>query len=95
LRSGAYFAIHSGVSQCLRQASAARGALLDGRIVHNDGTRLARRSWLGAMDVIEPFEQGDTVRQELGTALRFCCEVTTVSFQETKSSAPIMAILGR
>ena len=65
---------------------------MDGRIVHNDGTRFGRRSRLGAMDVIEPFEQGDALRQELRTAPRFCCEVTTVSFRETKSSALIMAI---
>jgi hypothetical protein len=43
------------------------------------------------MDSIE-LEQGDALRQELRTALHLVCEVTTVSWRETKSSAPIMTI---
>ena len=59
LRPGAYFASHSGVSQCLRAARGSRVAGMDGPIVQNDGDGFARRSRLVAMDVSEPFARGD------------------------------------
>src|SRR3984893_14291040 len=67
LSSGAYFAIHSGVSQCLRSTSAARVALLEwmGPLSRTMVTG-ARHSRLGAMDAIEPFEQGDEIGAAFG-----------------------------
>ena len=45
----------------------ARGfAGMDGPIVQNDSDGFARRSRLGAMDAIEPFEQGDEIGAAFG-----------------------------
>ena len=68
------------------QRGARRFTGMDRPIVQNDDDGFAGRSRLGAMKAIEPFEQ----RDEIGAAL--VCEVTTVSWRETKSSAPNMAI---
>jgi len=50
----------------LDQRGARCFAGMDGPIVQNDGDGFARHSRLGAMDAIEPFEQGDEIGAVLG-----------------------------
>jgi hypothetical protein len=40
--------------------------------------------WSGGMDLMEPFEHGDALRQALRTALCLICEVTTLAGDEVE-----------
>ena len=42
--------------------------------------------WSGGMDLMEPFEQCDALRQALRTALRLICEVKTLKGDEVESA---------
>lgn len=53
-----------------RQRGARCLAGMDGTVVQCDDDGFARRSWLGAMDLIEPFEHGDEIGAAFGLRSR-------------------------
>ena len=85
---GRIFGPPLGVSQCLRSAGAAGVALLAwmGPLSRTMVTGLHAAPGLG------PWIRSSCSSRAMKSALHLVCEVTTVSWRETKSRAPIMAI---